>query len=91
MGLPYEHPVPTMRSYLDVLDRALGRPRAGRRGERAPSCVHIPLDVTDITPTPVLLAALGPRTLALCGERTDGTILWLADERAIVSRTSCRA
>jgi alkanesulfonate monooxygenase SsuD/methylene tetrahydromethanopterin reductase-like flavin-dependent oxidoreductase (luciferase family) len=45
--------------------------------------VHNPLDITDITPTPVLLAALGPVMLRLAGERTDGTILWLADERAI--------
>ena len=51
--------------------------------------VHNPLDITDITPTPVLLAALGPRMLQLCGERTDGTILWMADERAIGSPTSC--
>ena len=34
-------------------------------------------------PTPVLLAALGPLMLRLAGERTDGTILWMADERAI--------
>ena len=26
LGLPYEHPVPTMRAYLDVLDQALGGP-----------------------------------------------------------------
>jgi 5,10-methylenetetrahydromethanopterin reductase len=31
----------------------------------------------------VLIAALGPVMLRLAGERTDGTILWLADERAI--------
>ena len=31
----------------------------------------------------MLLAALGPLMLKLCGERTDGTILWMADERAI--------
>jgi alkanesulfonate monooxygenase SsuD/methylene tetrahydromethanopterin reductase-like flavin-dependent oxidoreductase (luciferase family) len=47
--------------------------------------VHNPMDVTDVAPTPVLLAALGPMMLQLAGERTDGTILWLADERAIGS------
>jgi alkanesulfonate monooxygenase SsuD/methylene tetrahydromethanopterin reductase-like flavin-dependent oxidoreductase (luciferase family) len=31
----------------------------------------------------VLLAALGPVMLRLAGARADGTILWLADERAI--------
>ena len=32
---------------------------------------------------PVLLAALGPVMLRIAGERTDGTVLWMADERAI--------
>ena len=84
LGLPYERPVPTMRSYLDVLDRALAGP-GPVDVENESFRVHNPLDITDITPTPVLLAALGPRMLTLCGERTVGTILWMADERAIGS------
>jgi alkanesulfonate monooxygenase SsuD/methylene tetrahydromethanopterin reductase-like flavin-dependent oxidoreductase (luciferase family) len=32
-----------------------------------------------------MLAALGPLMLRLAGERTDGTILWMADERAIAT------
>ena len=35
------------------------------------------------TPMPVLVAALGPVMLQLAGELTDGTVLWMADERAI--------
>ncbi len=84
LGLPYERPVPTMRSYLDVLDPALAGP-GPVDVENESFRVHNPLDITDITPTPVLLAALGPRMLTLCGERTVGTILWMADERAIGS------
>ena len=45
--------------------------------------VHNPLDITDIAPTPVLLAALAPVMLRIAGEHADGTILWMADERAI--------
>jgi len=82
LGLAYEHPVATMRAYLDVLDRALAGP-GPVDVENELFCVHNPLDITDVTPTPVLLAALGPRMLQLCGERADGTILWMADERAI--------
>ena len=44
--------------------------------------VHSPVDVTDLR-MPVLLAALGPTMLRIAGERTGGTILWMADERAI--------
>jgi F420-dependent oxidoreductase-like protein len=82
LGLPYERPVATMRAHLDVLDQAF----------RGPGTVDVdndlfrvrnPLDITDIAPTPVLIAALGPQMLRLAGERTDGTILWMADERAI--------
>src|SRR5947209_3514987 len=87
LGLPYEHPVPTMRSYLDVLDQALAGP--GQVDvENDLFRIHNPLDVTDVAPTPVLLAALGPAMLQLAGERTDGTILWMADERAIGSHVA---
>jgi F420-dependent oxidoreductase-like protein len=84
LGLPYERPVPTMRAYLDVLDQALGGP-GPVDVENQLFRVHNPLDITDVTPTPILLAALGPRMLELCGARADGTILWMADERTIGS------
>jgi F420-dependent oxidoreductase-like protein len=82
LGLPYERPAPTMRAHLDVLDQAL-RGDGPVDVENELFRVHNPLDITDLRPTPVLLAALGPRMLRLAGERTDGTILWMADERAI--------
>lgn len=82
LGLPYEKPATAMRSYLDVLDQALAGPGMVAV-ENDVFRIHNPLDITDITPTPVLIAALGPVMLRLAGERTDGTILWLADERAI--------
>jgi F420-dependent oxidoreductase-like protein len=84
LGLDYGHPAPTMRAYLDVLDRALAGPGPVDVDNQL-FRVHNPLDITDITPTPVLLAALGPAMLRLAGERTGGTILWMADERAISS------
>ena len=84
LGLPYEHPVATMRAYLDVLDQALPGP-GPIDVENELFRVHNPLDITDIAPTPVLVAALGPRMLQLCGERAEGTILWMADVRAIGS------
>ena len=89
LGLPYEHLAPTLRDHLDVLDPALRGPgTVDVENERF--AVHCPLDVTDVTPTPVLLAALGPAMLQLAGERADGTILWMADERAIGSHVAPR-
>jgi F420-dependent oxidoreductase-like protein len=82
LGLPYEKPAATLRAYLDVLDGALAGPGMVDV-ENDMFRVHNPLDITDVAPTPVLVAALGPLMLRLAGERTDGTILWMADERAI--------
>ena len=82
LGLPYEKPARTMRAYLDVLDAALAGP-GPVDVENELFRVHNPLAITDIAPTPVLLAALGPVMLRLAGARADGTILWMADERAI--------
>ena len=84
MGLPYERQATTMRCYLDVLDQALRGPGMVDV-ENELFTIHNPLDITDITPTPVMIAALGPVMLKLAGERAAGTTLWLADERTIAS------
>ena len=89
LGLPYEHPAATMRAHLDVLDQAFAGPGTVDV-ENDLFRVHNPLDITDVTPTPVLIAALGPIMLRIAGERTDGTILWLADERAIADHIAPR-
>ena len=82
LGLPYERPAHQMRNYLEVLNAALRGPGSvdvENDGYR----VHSPIDVTDWNPNPVLLAALGPVMLRLAGEHASGTILWMADERAV--------
>jgi F420-dependent oxidoreductase-like protein len=89
LGLPYERPAATLRAHLDVLDQAFAGPGTVDVDNELFQ-VHNPLDITDIGPTPVLLAALGPVMLRLAGERSDGTILWLADERAIAGHIAPR-
>jgi F420-dependent oxidoreductase-like protein len=82
LGLSYEHPAQQVRDYLEVLNVALAGPGpvdVENDGYR----IHNPLDVTDITPTPIVLAALAPVMLRLAGALASGTILWMADERAI--------
>ena len=87
LGLPYGRPVATMGSYLEVLLPALAGPGMVDV-ENEMFRVHNPMDITDIVPTSVMIAALGPMMLRLAGERADGTILWLADERAIGSHVA---
>ncbi len=82
LGLSYDRPAAQIRSYLDVLDQALAGPGMVRV-ENEHFHINNPLDIADQASTPVLLAALGPVMLRLAGSRTDGTTLWLADERAI--------
>ncbi len=89
LGLPYDRPAATLAAHLDVLDQALRGP-GPVDVENDRFRVHNPLDITDVVPTPVLVAALGPVMLRLAGERADGTILWLADERAIASHIAPR-
>ncbi len=82
LGLPYDRPARLMGDYLDVLDAAFAGPGTVDVDNES-YCVHTPVDVTDTFDTPVLLSALGPTMLRLAGERAGGTVLWMADERAI--------
>jgi F420-dependent oxidoreductase-like protein len=82
LGLSYERPAHQMRNYLEVLNAALRGPGpvdVENDGYR----VHSPIDVTDLDRTPVLLAALAPVMLRLAGQHASGTILWMANERAV--------
>lgn len=82
LGLPYERPARLVRNYLEVLNAAFAGP-GPVDVENDDYRVHNPLDVTNIVPTPILLAALAPVMLRVAGELASGTILWMADERAI--------
>jgi F420-dependent oxidoreductase-like protein len=82
LGLPYEKPAAFTRDYLEVLDTALRGP-GPVDVENGTFTVHNPLELGPVAPLPVLIAALGPVMLALAGERADGTVLWMADERAV--------
>jgi F420-dependent oxidoreductase-like protein len=84
LGLPYDRPVARLGACLDILEQAFGGPTTVRV-ENEFFRVDQPLDITDVGPTPILIAALAPRMLRLAGERAGGTILWMADERAIGS------
>ena len=82
LGLPYERPAALVRDYLQVLNAAFAGP-GPVDVENDSYRVHSPLDVIDAAPMPILIAALAPVMLRIAGEHTSGTILWMADERAI--------
>jgi F420-dependent oxidoreductase-like protein len=82
LGLPYQRPAAYTRDYLQVLNAALSGP-GPVDVENETFTVHNPLDLGPVAPLPVLVAALGPMMLSLAGEWADGTVLWMADERAV--------
>ncbi|WP_068273008.1 LLM class F420-dependent oxidoreductase [Aldersonia kunmingensis] len=82
LGLPYEKPAGYTRDYLEVL--AAAQAATGSVDvENDNFTVHNPFDLTPIAPMPVVVAALGPVMLRIAGELGDGTVLWMADYRAI--------
>src|SRR5690606_39426311 len=89
LGLPYEKPAKYTRDYLEVLNAARDLP-GSIDVENDTFTVHNPLDIAPVTPMPVLVAALGPVMLRIAGEIADGTVLWMADERAIAEHIAPR-
>lgn len=82
LGLPYDRPAHMVRNYLDVLNAAI--PGPGKVDmENDLFQIHSPFDIAESVEVPMVLAALAPVMLRIAGERTSGTILWMADERAI--------
>ena len=81
-GLSFDKPAAHMREYLAVLLRLLRGGNASFDGEHYR--VHAPLErAGDPAGPPVLLAAMAPVMLRLCGEQADGTILWMTGPRTV--------
>ncbi|HKY13534.1 MAG TPA: LLM class F420-dependent oxidoreductase [Microthrixaceae bacterium] len=81
-GLSFDKPAAHMREYLAVLLPLLRGGNASFDGEHYR--VHAPLErAGDPAGPPVLLAAMAPVMLRLCGEQADGTILWMTGPRTV--------
>jgi len=74
-GYSFDKPARHMREYLSVLQPLLDGTPANVKGETLSA--NIGLSTARTGRVPVLLAALAPRMLALAGQQTDGTVLWM--------------
>jgi len=83
MGLSYDKPARHMREYLSVLAPLLRKENVSFKGEQYR--VNGAIDISDATPVPLLVAALGDHMLKLAGSMTDGTILWMTGPDTIES------
>ena len=80
-GQRFDRPVRHLTDYLDILQPLLTDGAADHHGEVWSSVTEAARPTT--SPPPVLLAALGPQLLRICGRRTAGTITWLAGPTTI--------
>jgi 5,10-methylenetetrahydromethanopterin reductase len=81
MGMSFEKPVRHMREYLSILRPLLHERTVAFNGETLGANATIEIPAAE--PTPILVAALGPRMLALAGELADGTITWMTGPETV--------
>ena len=74
-GYSFDKPAVHMREYLSILLPLLDGQPASFNGTTMRAGIGLSTPRTGRVP--VLLAALAPRMLALAGQRTDGTVLWM--------------
>lgn len=74
-GYSFDAPATHMSEYLSILLPALDGEQVNYTGKTMRAAIG--LSTPRLGRVPVLLAAMGPQMLKLCGQRTDGTILWM--------------
>lgn len=74
LGLDYSRPIGHTREYLTILNGLLAGERVTFRGDLYRVAAQVTVPGAKVPP--VLVAALGPKMLKLCGELADGTITW---------------
>jgi len=72
LGLSWDRPFSYTREFLDAMQPLLNGEPADVTGDQVSAHGELAIDAK---PTPILLAALGPRMLRFAGERTAGTTL----------------
>ncbi|MFP8873892.1 MAG: TIGR03564 family F420-dependent LLM class oxidoreductase [Myxococcota bacterium] len=82
-GLSYAKPARHMREYMAVLGPLLRGEPAKFEGEEYR--VNGALEISEVGPVPVLIAALGDQMLRIAGQTADGTILWMTGPATIES------
>lgn len=82
-GMSFAKPLRHMREYLSILLPLIHDGAADVEGETLTG--RVGLSMTARRPFPVLLAALGPKMLALAGAVADGTVTWMTGPATLES------
>ncbi len=75
-GLAYDRPITHMREYVSIVRDLVNDGACSVDGKMYK--VNATLEVPGGSPFPILIGALMPKMLALCGRLCDGTLTWLA-------------
>ncbi len=85
MGMTFDKPVRHLREYLSVLGPLSRGEPAGFDGETIRT--HAALSVKGAAPFPIVVAALGPKMLALTATMADGTLTWCVGPKTLADYT----
>lgn len=81
LGLSFDRPAQHMLEYLTVVRALVERRSVEYSGEVLN--VNVAIDVGEVEPFPILIAALAPRMLRIAGEMTEGTITWMTGPKTV--------
>jgi alkanesulfonate monooxygenase SsuD/methylene tetrahydromethanopterin reductase-like flavin-dependent oxidoreductase (luciferase family) len=83
-GIGYERPGQHTEEYVTILSDMLGGRDVYLDGELL-KAQTMGIAAPTAHPVSILVGALGPRLLRVARERTDGTVLWMANAQAIAT------
>jgi len=80
-GIPYDKPIAHLREYLTIVRSLITTGSASIAGK----CytVNANLSVPGGKPFPLMIGALMPKVLEICGELCDGTLTWMSGPKHI--------
>jgi F420-dependent oxidoreductase-like protein len=81
-GLPYDTPGQHTEEYVQIVTALLRGEQVSFTGQEFRVNVG-PLALVEGVEIPVLVSALGPRLLRVAGQHAAGTVLWMANAKAI--------
>lgn len=84
-GYSFDKPARHMREYLEALGPLLSGQPVDLTGETVTA--RAALDVPDGAPVPVVVAALGPKMLALAARLAAGTVTWMTGPKTLAEHT----
>jgi F420-dependent oxidoreductase-like protein len=84
-GMSFEKPVRHMREHLSILRPLIHEGNVSFQGETLSASIAV--TVGGAQPMPILIAALGPKMLALAGEMAEGTITWMTGPETLSGHT----